>query len=326
MLHSNKMMSLREAIKNFVNDGDHLSLGGATANRIPVGAIFEIIRQKKKDLHLYGHILGVGADLLIGAGCVRAIEGAYLGIGRFEPTCIRFRKAVERREIFFEDYSNYQMALRFLAGSMGIPYISTRSGLGSDIINQWGFDESFRRKNPCIALKKLVVQDNPFSRESNEKVVLLPAINPEVTILHVQKTDREGTVRIEGLSFADIEQAKAAKHLIVTTEEIVDSEYLKLQPELNHIPSFFVDAIVLLPYGAHPTQCFNYYDYDTVFLNMLKEVSEEDEKFAQFLNEYAYGVDDHVEYLEKIGIRRIQSLRSEKPFGYRPGIDRAGKR
>jgi glutaconate CoA-transferase subunit A len=325
MLHSNKLMSLREAIKNFVNDGDHLSLGGATANRIPVGAVYEIIRQRKKNLHLYGHILGVGPDLLIGAGCVRAIEGAYLGIGRFEPTCIRFRKAVERKEIFFEDYSNYQMALRFLAGSMGIPYIVTRSGLGSDIINQWGFDESFRRNNTRIALKKLVIQDNPFSRQSNEKVVLLPAINPDVTILHVQKTDKEGTVRIEGLSFADIEQAKAAKHLIVTTEEIVELEYLKLQPELNHIPSFFVNAIVLLPYGAHPTQCFNYYDYDVAFLNMIKEVSEEDEKFAHFLNEYVHGVNDHAEYLENIGIGRIQSLRSEKPFGYRPGIDRAGK-
>jgi glutaconate CoA-transferase subunit A len=86
-----------------------------------------------------------------------------------------------------------------------------------------------------------------------------------------------------------------------------------------------VNAIVLLPYGAHPTQCFNYYDYDVAFLNMIKEVSEEDEKFAQFLNEYVHGVNDHAEYLEKIGIGRIQSLRSEKPFGYRPGIDRAGK-
>ncbi len=317
--------SICDVISRFVNDGDHITLGGSTANRNPMAAIYEIIRQRKKNLHLYGHILGVAADLLIGAGCVHAIEGAYMGIGRFEPTCIRFRKAAERRQILVEDYSNYQMALRFLAGSMGIPYIVTRAGLGSDIVSQWGFDESFRKVNPRIARQKLIVQDNPFRPDRSEKVVLLPAINPDVTILHVQKADKEGTIRIEGLPFTDIEQAKAARYLIVTTEEIVDSDYLKNQPELNRIPACFVDAVVHVPFGAHPTQCFNYYDYDTEFLFMLKKSSEQDENFEHFLNTYVYGVTDHHEYLEKIGLGNVQLIKADRPFGYKVGLNRVIK-
>ncbi|MEA2014835.1 MAG: CoA-transferase [Thermodesulfobacteriota bacterium] len=204
----NKVMNLKEAIKEYVRDGSHISIGGFTINRNPMAAVYEIIRQKVRNLHMYVHSNGTGVDELIGAGCVSKIEIAYGGNGKFAATCIRFKKAVQEGTIEIEDYSNYQMTLRFLAGSMGLPFLPTRSSLGTDIINKWGFSREMRKNDPKMPNEKLVVMDSPFGGWlDTEKVVLIPAINTDVSILHVQKADRQGTGRIEGLTFADVEQA-----------------------------------------------------------------------------------------------------------------------
>jgi phosphonate C-P lyase system protein PhnG len=157
----NKRMSLKEAIARFVPDGAHLSIGGFTINRNPMAAVYEINRQQKRRLHLYAHSNGQGVDELIGAGCVDAIEIAYAGSGRFAPTCIRFRKAVESGCLKVEDYSNYQMTLRFMAGAMGVPFLPTRSSLGSDIVTRWGFSKSQRQAEPLIPdLGEIAVIEN----------------------------------------------------------------------------------------------------------------------------------------------------------------------
>jgi acyl CoA:acetate/3-ketoacid CoA transferase beta subunit len=204
------------------------------------------------------------------------------------------------------------MALRFLAGAMGIPFIPTNSSLGSDIVAKWGFSVS----------PKLLVVKNGFKPSGNEEVILLPAINPEVTILHVQKVDTEGNVRIEGLTFADVEQAKAARSLIVTTEEIVENTALRSQPQLNQIPSFFVDAVVKVPKGAHPTQCFNYYDVHTEFLYDLLKASRSDEGIATFLERHVFGVKDHDEYLERLDKRILHEISATPCMGYCATLDR----
>ncbi len=240
-MHSdqNKVMDLRTAIRRFVNAGAHITIGGFTLNRNPMAAVYEIIRQRITGLHVYAHSNGQGVDELVGAGCVARLEIAYAGSGRFAPTCIRFRKAVENRSLAVEDYSNYQMTLRFMAGSMGVPFLPTRSGLGTSIIDKWGFPAELRKTDPKIPNQKLVVMENPLDGWGDaDRVVLVPAINPDVTILHVQKADAQGTVRIEGLTFADVEQAKAARHLIVTCEELVDVDVLRAAPDQNQIPFF----------------------------------------------------------------------------------------
>ncbi|MDP4725914.1 MAG: CoA transferase subunit A, partial [Desulfobacterales bacterium] len=253
----NKVMDLRTAIRRFVNADAHISIGGFTLNRNPMAAVYEIIRQRITGLHVYAHSNGQGVDELVGAGCVSRLEIAYAGSGRFAPTCIRFRKAVENRSLAVEDYSNYQMTLRFMAGSMGVPFLPTRSGLGTSIIDKWGFPAELRKTDPKIPNQKLVVMENPLDGWGDaDRVVLVPAINPDVTILHVQKTDAQGTVRIEGLTFADVEQAKAARHLIVTCEELVDVDDLRAAPDHNQIPFFCVDAVVPVPWGAFPTACY----------------------------------------------------------------------
>lgn len=322
-ISQNKTISLSEAVTKFVFSGCHLSIGGFTASRNPMAAVYEIIRQKISNIHLYAHSNGQGVDELIGAGCVSRLEIAYAGTGRFAPTCVRFKKAAQSGAIAIEDYSNYQMTLRFMAGAMGVPFLPTRSSLGTDIIEKWGFSRQMRSEDPRLPDQKLWVMDNPFGSWGDApKLVLVPAINCDVTIIHVQKADLEGTVRMEGLSFSDVEQAKCAKHLIVTCEELVSSDFLKAGPDQNQIPSFCVDAVVHIPYGAYPTACYRYYDYDPAYLNAYRKNAEDDALYKAYLEEFVYGVPDHQGLLNKIGNGRLDAIKADPRTGYAVGLDR----
>ncbi len=324
MTDSGKVVSLADAVGRFIRDGAHVSFGGFTVNRQPMAVAYEIIRRGIAGLHVYMHSGGQALDPLIGAGCVRAVEIAYGANGRFAPTCVRFRKAVERGELLVEDYTNYQMTLRFLAGAMGVPFLPVRSGMGTDIVKRWGFGAEMRRGDVRLPNRKLVVLDDPFAEDGPQPVVLVPAINPDVTVIHVQQADTQGTVRIAGLTFADVEQARAAHHVIVTCEELMKPEVLRAEPDRNRIPFFAVDAVVHVPYGAHPTACYGFYDYDAQHLNNYRVLASDDARFAAYLDEYVYGVDGHAEYLEKIGAESLERIRAIPPFGYVPGLAREG--
>ncbi len=319
----NKVMDLSTAVDRFIKDGAHISIGGFTINRNPMAAVYEIIRQGKKALHLYAHSNGQGVDELVGGGCIEKLEIAYAGTGRFAPTCIRFRKAVQSGELLVEDYSNYQMTLRFMAGAMGVPFLPTRSGLGSDIIQKMGFNNALRQQDSKLPNKKTHVLENPFGNWGGaEKLVLVPAIHPDVTILHAQRVDTQGTVRIQGLPFSDIEQARASKKLIVTCEELVEPRDLRKNPDLNHIPFFCVDAVVHVPYGAYPTACYGSYDYDPVFLKKYDDIAKDDKRHTEYLNQYVYGTEDHGAFLSLIGESRLDNIAADKNTGYAMGLDR----
>jgi glutaconate CoA-transferase subunit A len=316
-------MPLKEAVARYVHEGCHMSIGGFTINRNPMAAVYEIIRQGVKGIHLYAHSNGQGVDELIGGGCVSRLEIAYGGSGRFAPTCIRFRKAVESGTLKVEDYSNYQMTLRFLAGAMGVPFLPTRSSLGTDIIGTWGFSQEMRQQEARIPDHKLVVMDNPFGDwTETSKVVLVPAIQPDVTILHVQQCDRQGTARIEGLTFADIEQAKAARHVIVTCETLVDSDCLRESPDQNQLPFFCVDAVVPIAFGAYPTACYRHYDYDPGYLNHYRRAARDDESYRRYLNENVSGLNEHAELLARVGQGRLEKIRADARTGYAVNLER----
>lgn len=319
----NKVMPLDAAVRRFVFDGAHISIGGFTINRNPMAAVHEIMRQKIRGLHLYAHSNGQGLDELVGAGCVARVEIAYGGSGLFAPTCVRFRKAVEAGTLLVEDYSNYQMTLRFSAGAMGVPFLPVRSGLGTDIVDKWGFDEVLRRKDKKLPDHKLVVMENPFGEwAETQKVVLVPAINPDVTLLHVQKADKAGTIRIEGLPFTDVEQARAARRVIVTCEEIVATEDLRVAPERNQLPFFCVDAVVPVPMGAYPTACFRYYDYDPAFLKAYRQWAEDEDPFQEYLQRAVFGVEDHAEFLSRQPAEDLARIKADPDTGYATGLDR----
>ena len=321
-VNGNKVINLKDAVKTYVKDGCHLSIGGFTINRNPMAAVYEIIRQKIKNLHLYAHSNGQGVDELIGAGAVACLEIAYGGTGKFASTCIRFKKAVQDQEIKVEDYSNYQMTLRFLAGSMGVPFLPTRSSLGTDIIKKWGFKPEFRNEDPKLPNKKLIELENPFDRWCDtEKVVLVPAINPDVTIIHVQKADYKGNCRINGLTFADVEQAKAAKTLIITCEDLLDDDYLKDIPDRNQIPFIHADAVVHIPHGAYPTACYKYYDYDPIYLKEYSVMAKNEEKYQSYL-ETSRNRSSHSELLDFVGRKRLEMISADINRGYAKRLDR----
>ena len=320
---TDKVMRLAEAIRQYVVDGCHLSIGGFTINRNPMAAVYEIIRQRVRKLHLYAHSNGQGVDELIGAGCVAGLEIAYAGSGRFAPTCIRFRKAVEDGVIAVEDYSNYQMTLRFLAGAMGVPFLPTRSGLGTDVLNKWGFSASERELDPRLPNRKMAVIDNPFDGWGDaRRLALVPAIQPDVTILHVQQADRQGTFRIEGLPFTDIEQAKSARKVIVTCEELVSTARLREEPDRNQLPFFCVDAVVPVSMGAYPTACYRHYDYDPVYLNNYRQAALDDDRYHDYLDEFVYGVQSHEALLTRVGRDRLARIKADANTGYAVGLDR----
>jgi glutaconate CoA-transferase, subunit A len=320
----NKVVDLKEAIGAFVKEGSHVSIGGFTVSRAPMAAVFEIIRQRIKKLHIYVHSAGPAIDDLIGAGCVEKIELAYSGNGRFAPTGIRFKKAVQNKQIRVEDYSNYQMTLRFMAGAMGLPFLPVKSAFGTDILEKWGFPKDLREADPGIPDDKLKVIDNPFPGWcGTEKLVAVPAIHPDVTLIHAQKADAQGTVRIQGLTYADIEQAKSAKHLIVTCEEIVDADELRKDPDTNTLPHFLTDAVCRVPFGAFPTACYYYYDYDADFLTRHEMFAKNDARYEAYLQKYILETADHREFLDLIGPAALDKIKADPRTGYATGMNRS---
>ncbi|MGV9169876.1 MAG: CoA transferase subunit A [Promethearchaeia archaeon] len=311
----NKVMSADAAVSKFIRRGQHLSLGGFTINRNPMALTHELIRQEISNLHISMHSGSQAMDLLIGSGLVDIVEIAYGANGRLASTCIRFRKAVENDSIEIEDYSNYQMTLRFMAGAMGVPFLPTYSGLSTDIVKRWGLDENQRRSNPSLPLKKCVSAENPFSVDQ-EEVLLIPAAELDVSLIHVHTASRDGTARIEGLSFADIEQARAAKRVILSCEELVPSEVLRRESCRNFIPHVLVDAVIVQPFGAHPTACYRSYDYDMNYLAEYAKVAQNDTTFEEYLQSSILSATDFDDYLDNVGKKTLERLRADSTLGY----------
>ena len=321
--NTSKVMPIERAVSSFMSHGAHISIGGFTLNRNPMAAVYEIIRQRFKGLHVYAHSNGTGVDELIGAGCVDKLEIAYAGNGKTAATCIRFRKAVQEGTLKVEDYSNFMMSLRFLAGAMGVPFMPTLSGFGSDITTTWGFSKEMRQADSKIVDDKLVIMDNPFvGWGGSSKVLLVPAINPDVTFIHVQKADTMGTCRIDGLTFADVEQAKASKQVVVTCEELVDPKALRDYPERNQIPFLHVSAVCHVPYGGYPTAVYRHYDYDAAYLRAYADAAKDDEKFKSFQNKYLYGVKSHQALLDLVGRDRLTAIKADPRTGYAVNMER----
>jgi len=315
-----KLMTAAEAVQRLVRDGDMIALGGFTVSRNVMVIAREIIRQGRRDLHLVMHSHGQAMDLLVGAGAVSRLELAYGGTGRFAPTGIRFRKAVQSGRVQGEDYSNFHMGLRLLAGALNLPFIPSRSGFETDVLGREGFGPELIGRGK-IPPRKAIVSANPFNPEP-EPVVLLPALTPDVALIHAQYVGEDGTVRIKGLTFLDIEQAKAASRVIVTCEEVVPAGFLRQDPDQNSLPPFLVDAVVPAPFGAHPTACHFFYDYDPRHLNMYRQVAGNDDRFRRYLDEWVYGVADQEAYLAKVGAVDLMRVKANSCLGYAPGLDR----
>lgn len=316
-----KLLDLAAAV-SLVPDGASLSLGGFTTQRHPMAFVHELIRRRRRNLYLIGHSPGGDWDHLIGAGCVKRVELAYEADEAFGTIGPRWRLAVQRGTVEYEDYSNFAMVTRFNAGAMGLPFLPLRSLLGSDVAARAHLSDEARAADARTPDKKLVVMENPWP--PHEKVVLVPAARTEFSVLHAQAASPNGIVRIAGPSFADVQQALAADRVIVTAEQIVSEEELRAHPEQNLMPHFAVHHVVHVPWGGHPYAVHGRYDYDPVHLKLYHDAAEDDAAFAGYLDKFVFGTADHAAYLDLVGRERLEGLRVDETLGYRPDLKRRG--
>lgn len=296
--HGDKLVSLKEAVNTYIMDGCSVTFGGFIG-RDCVAAAHEIIRQEIKDLVVIDDSKTDIMDLLVGAGCVKRWEGAYLGYGAI-GLANNIRRAVESglpQPLEVEDWSNAAVSMRFLAGGLNIPFMATRSMLGSDMLKH---------------NSRIKVIDDPYE---GSKVALVPAARPDVAVIHVQRADASGNAQVWGFTGNDENKARAARHTIITCEEVVSTEQIRCQGNMTLIPFYCVDAVVHVPYGCYPQSCYGYYSYDVLFCGEYHEMSKTREGFMQWLDSYVTGCADHREYCEKVGWDRILALSHlEKQF------------
>lgn len=293
-------MSLAEAVK-LVPDGSHLFWGGFGFQRPPMAFAHELVRQNKRNLTIYTCGSEMDLDILSGARVVSRLELAFYaieGIGLVPNIQRRIREGV----IEIEDYSNLAMVMRFLGGALGVPFMPLKSMLGTDLLAK-------KRFRP----QKAEVMDCPFT---GEKVVLVPSVRPDFSIVHAQRVDREGNVQIDGIRGEDVEGGRAGKKTIVLAEEIVDSEFIRNQPDQTVIPNIYVTHVVECPWGSHPMMVYNYYDYDMEHVRKYYDQCKTEEGWQKYCTEYITGVSNHMEFLQRIGIERLMKLKARKPLPY----------
>lgn len=320
----NKVYTLSEAIKNFVKNGDYMAIGGFTTSRKPLAAVSEILRQGQTNFIGEGGPAGSDWDMLIGAERVKAYINCYTGNPRFSNVSRRFRAAIEKGTLLFEDYSQDASMMMFHGASLGLPYVPVRMMLGSDLETKWGISQAKRQLIDKLPDQKFIIQDNPFNPE--EKLLLLPVPQLDVAILHVQMASFDGTCRIIGDPYQDVDLAFASKRTIVTCEELVSNEEIRKNPEINSIPGFVVDAVVHTPYGAHPSQVYGCYDYDKAFYLDYDQAGKSDDTFQRFLQEWVYSLENHKAYLNKLGASRLIDLKIVPGYGYHVDMTDIGKK
>ncbi len=290
-----KLMSEREAVEKFVRDGDYLAYDCNYFQRGPSSLMREVIRQRKKRLWVCGKFTYVACALLVEAGCADRVDIGFIGFGPWISRAVR-----DGRCKFFE-YSNAIMTLRLKAGAMGVPFLPARS---------FGATSGFEYSG-C----KLVT--DPYT---GQPILLVPALNPDVSLIHVHQADEYGNARVFGTGIAHQECALASKRVILSTEEIISTDEIRRDPGRNSIPHFVVDAVVHAPFGAYPGTVQGYYASDPEgVIEAMGAMFRGD--FRDYLQKHVYSVGSHAEYLEKVvGAQKLADVRRRETIREGYGI------
>jgi glutaconate CoA-transferase, subunit A len=289
-----KLVTVREAIADLVPDGSSVVLGLQMEQMIPFAAGHEIIRQKKRGLTLIGPISDILFDQVIAAGCVERVIAAWVG-NVMMGSAYNFRRGVEQGELKVVNLSNFTVALALQAAAMGVPFLPTRSALGSDVAR----DNDF-----------LTEIDSPFEdlQTGKDKLHAVRALTPDVAIVHLQRADSEGNAHSWGNFGVMIEAVRAAKRVIVLAEEIVDPEVISSDPNRTVIPGFLVNAVVECRYGAHPSPVQGYYKRDNAFFRQYHEQTKTKADSEGWMQRWVHGVADRKAYINQLGGCRIEEL------------------
>lgn len=298
-----KLTPLAEAVAA-VKDGDAITAGGFAHSHQPMAFIRALIREGRRDLTIIGMAECWVAEFLSAAGLLRR---AYMSNFMFEGLgrCRQFSAGVESGAIEVEDHSHYGIVCRFMAAGLGLPFMPLRAMAGTDILETPGFEPPEKKARTLAS---------PFGADA---VTVVSPLVPDVAIIHAAQADRRGNTRIFGTTSVIEEQVKAARHVIVTAEEIVETDRFRRAPETTLLPGFMVDAVVHLPFGAHPTGVYGYYDHDAPHLDDYYAASRSPETVAGYLDRFVREPADHWAYLDRVGMSRLMRLRVDPALGYR---------
>jgi len=298
-----KVVGMREAIARHVRDGDTVVIEGFT-HLICFAAGHEIIRQGRRDLVLCRLTPDLVYDQMIEAGCARKLVFSWAG-NPGAGSLHAFRRAAEGKSehrLELEEYSHFGMVARFCAGSARLPFWPLRDYMGTDL----------PVANPLI--RRVAC---PFT---GEELAAVPALNPDVTIVHAQRADAQGNTQIWGLLGVQKEAAFASKRVIVVVEELVDESVVRADPNRTLIPGMIVDAVVVEPWGAHPSYAQGHYDRDNAFYVAWEDISRDPAKLRRYLDDYVYGVRDRAEYVARCGgleqLRAGERMAAGVNYGY----------
>ena len=287
-------MELKDAIEKFVHDGDYLAIGGFGANRTPMAACHEIVRQGRKNMGFAGHTATHDMEVLSAGEVYNRLDVAYvIGLeARGLSACSR--KYVESGKVEVTEWTNYSLTARLKAAAMGVPFVPTRNVMGTDT-----FKESASKIVEC-----------PYT---GKKVVLMPALYPDVSVIHVHECDVYGNARFKGIAVSDIDLANATKRLIITTERLVNHDEIARDPSSTRIPYFLVDAVCEVPFGAYPgTMPYEYFS-DEVHLKEWLAVEKDPDEFKAFLQKNIFGCKDHEGYIAvNGGAKKMRDLRAKE--------------
>lgn len=287
-----KVVTLEEAA-SFVHDGEHVALGGCTMSRTPIALLWSLIRAGRRDLTVSRSIVSTEGDLLYASGASRHIITSWFSQGIVWGISKVMRNFTESGRARFEEWSHMSIGLRYRAGAMGVPFLPTRSMLGSGVREVIG--EGARE------------MDCPFT---GERLLLLPALEPDVALIHVQRADAYGNAQLDGLQFMDIDIAMAAKRVILSAERIVSNDQIRRAPDQTKIPFFTVDAVVEVPFGSAPHECYGTYE---PFFNHMDEYAnacyardgDAEAAVADYLRRYYHEPSSWSDYLALLGMGEV---------------------
>jgi glutaconate CoA-transferase subunit A len=297
---TDKLTTVPEAVARLIKDGDYLGIGGFGSVRLPTAVLHEILRQGKQNLSLAGHTATHDLQILCagnqtGRGkTVARLEVAYVVGLEARGLSPHARRVLESGEVECTEWTNYALAVRLKAAAMGLPFLPARSMLGTD---------TFRKSGACVI-------GCPFT---GERLTALPALYPDVAVIHVHEADRHGNCRIHGTTVADLDLARAAKRLIITCERLIPADEIRADPGRTVIPFFCADAVCEVPFGSYPGNMPYEYFSDEDHLRQWLQAERDLTTFRAFLEKYIYGVRDFAEYLQLCGgLPRLQELRQQE--------------
>ena len=284
-----KVMSLEDAAA-LVADGDHVAIGGCTLSRTPMAMVWALIRAGRKDLTVSRSITSTEGDLFYGSGASSHILTSWFSQGIVWGVSKVMRHYTENKMARFEEWSHMAIGLGYRAGAMGIPFMPTRTMMGSDVGRRVA-DETHE-------------MDCPFT---GERLLLVPALNPDVALIHVQRCDPHGNAQMDGLPFMDADIAMAANKVILTTERIVSNDQIRRRPDQTRIPFITVDAVVEVPYGCAPHECYGIYEPFLTNLDAYAELTAKDPAagVAEYLERYVHAPKNWNEHLELLGMDNV---------------------